>query len=134
MFVNCDIEYIYRLSSIQCPDLKAVYSTNHLLTSRLSTWVVQSKDMLMVNFLFSHHHLFGHYHICSFFIIHFSSVVCQDLFIPCQIKCMCGQNRHRFILPSERLSIKIQIPCLKGLRNDQQKSCFLLSLPVIKGC
>ena len=59
------------------------------------------------------------------------SVVCQDLLIPCQNECMYGQNRPRFIVPSERLSNEVQVPCLRGLRNDQQKSCFLLSLPVL---
>ena len=118
----------------------------------------------MVNFLFSHHHLFGaqsFFFLChsySFFLfshiflfiytVHAGclyvtdtlstptiteppSVECQDLLIPCQIECMCGQNRPRFIVPSERLSNEVQVPCLRGLRNDQQKSCFLLSLPVL---
>ena len=44
---------------------------------------------------------------------------------------MCSQNRPRFIVPSERLSNKIQVPCLRGLRNDQQKCYYLLSLPVL---
>ena len=47
------------------------------------------------------------------------SVECQDLLIPCQIECMYSQNRPRFIVPSERLSNKVQVPCLRGLRNDQ---------------
>ena len=34
------------------------------------------------------------------------SVECQDLLIPCQIECMCSQNRSRFIVPSERLCIE----------------------------
>ena len=40
---------------------------------------------------------------------------------------MCSQNRPRFKVQSERLSNEVQVPCLRGLRNDQQKSCFLLS-------
>ena len=44
-----------------------------------------------------------------------------------QIECMCSQNRPRFKVPSERLSNEVQVPCLRGLRTDQQKSCFLLS-------
>ena len=35
-------------------------------------------------------------------------------------------NIH-FKVPSERLSNEVQVPCLRGLRTDQQKSCFLLS-------
>ena len=119
----------------------------------------------MVNFLFSHHHLFGAQsflfflcHSYSFFLcphififiytVHAGclyvtgtlstptimeppSVECQDLLIPCQNECMCSQNRPRFIVPSERLSNEVQVPCLRGLHNDQQKSCFLLSLPVL---
>ena len=119
----------------------------------------------MVNFLFSHHHLFGlnHFffflcHSYSFFLcphifffiytVHAGclyvtdtlstptimeppSVKCQDLLILCQIKCMYSQTRPRFIVPSERLSNEVQVPCLRGLCNDLQKSCFLLSLPVL---
>ena len=131
---------IYRLSSGQLPDLKAVHSTYHRLTDGLPTWVEQSKDtcMFMVNVLFSHHHLFVLNHFFSFHVINIlfflcphififiytlhagcvyvtdtlltptitepPSVECQDLLIPCQIECMCGQNRPRFIVPSERLS------------------------------
>ena len=62
-------------------------------------------------------------------IIEPPSVECQDLLITCQIECMCGHNRPRFIYPSERMSNEVQVPCLGGLRNDHQKSCFLLSLP-----
>ena len=97
----------------------------------------------MVNFLFSHHYLFGLNHFFSFFVIYilFSfahiysssfircrlvvcmwltlstptiteppSVECQDLLIPCQIECMCSQNRPWFIVPSERLSNEVQVP------------------------
>ena len=59
------------------------------------------------------------------------SVECQDLLSLCQIECLCGQNRPWFIVPSKRLKNGEQIPCLRGLHNDQQKSCFLLSLPVL---
>ena len=41
-----------------------------------------------------------------------------------RIECMCSQNRPRFKVPSEQLSNEVQVPCLRGLRNDQQKSCF----------
>ena len=42
------------------------------------------------------------------------------------VKCMCSQNRHRFKVPSEWLSDKVQVPCLRaGI--TQQKLCFLLS-------
>ena len=44
-----------------------------------------------------------------------------------QIECMCSQNRPQFKVPSERLSNEVQVPCLRGLRTDQQKLCFLLS-------
>ena len=55
------------------------------------------------------------------------SVECQDLSILCEIECMCGQKRLQFIVPSERLSNEVQVPCLRGLYSDQQKLCFLLS-------
>ena len=47
-----------------------------------------------------------------------------------QIECMCSQNRPRFKVPSERLNNEVQVPCLRGLRTDQQKSGFLLSTTV----
>ena len=54
-----------------------VHSTYHRLTDRLSTWVEQSKDTCScVDFLFSHHHLFGLnqlffflYHSYSYFLL-----------------------------------------------------------------
>ena len=46
---------------------------------------------------------------------------CQDLLIPCKIECISGQNRPQFIVPSERLSNEVQVPCLRGFCNDQQK-------------
>ena len=58
---------------------------------------------------------------------------CQNLLIPCQIECMCGQKRPWFIVPSEwpsNMWYKTS-PLPMGTSNDQQKSCFLLSLPVL---
>ena len=144
---------IYRLSSGQWPDLKAVHSTYHIL----NWWAAylgrtEQGHMFMVNFLFSHHHLFGLNYIFSFFVIHIliflcphifififtvhagclyvtdtlstptitepPSVECQDLLIPCQIECMYCQNRPRFIVPSERLSNEVQVPCVMTNRNS----------------
>ena len=79
------VTYTYRLSTGQWPDLKAVYSIYHIITSGLPTWVEQSKDKIcMVKFLFYHHHLFGHYHIFSFFIIHFW--VTKNYPFPCNFR------------------------------------------------
>ena len=56
------------------------------------------------------------------------SVECQDLLIPCQIECMCGQNRPRFIhvVPSGRLSNEVQVPCLRdyAMTNRNRVFCF----------
>ena len=127
---------IYRLSSGQWPDLKAVYSTYHRLTDGLPTWVEQSKDTYswstssfptiiysgsIISFFLCHSYsLFLCPHIFIFiYTVHAGclyvtdtlstptiteppSVECQDLLIPCQIECMCGQNRPQFIVPSER--------------------------------
>ena len=102
--------------------------------------------------LFFHYHLFSFFHCPHIFFLHFYCVwwvsVCNGHFlntnyyrttfggvpgslIPCQFECMCDQNRPRFIVPSEWLSNEAQVPCLKGIHNYQQKSCFLLSLPVL---
>ena len=152
---------IYRLSSGQWPDLKAVHSTYHRLTDRLPTWVEQSKDTCswstssfptiiysgsIISFLscsiifvfplptYIHLHLYGacwlsvcdwHSLNTNYYGTTFGGV--PGSFNSDQIECMCSQNRPRFKVPSERLSNEVQVPCLRGLRNDQQKSCFLLS-------
>ena len=64
-----EVVFIYRLSSGQWPDLKAVHSTYHRLTDGLSTWVQQSKDTCSWSissfntiFIRAQSFLFFHYH------------------------------------------------------------------------
>ena len=69
---------IYCLSSSQWPDFKAVQNTYH----RLPTWIEQSKDTnSWSTSILSRHHLIGHYHLLSIFIMHFSFSFCPHLFI-----------------------------------------------------
>ena len=54
------------------------------------------------------------------------SMECQDLLILCQMECMYGYNRPLFIVPSERLSIEVQVPCLRDytMTNRHCVFCF----------
>ena len=73
---------IYRLSSGQWPDLKAVHSTYHRLTDGLPTWVEQSKDTCswssssFPTIIYS-----GLNHFFSFFVIHISFFLWPHTFI-----------------------------------------------------
>ena len=81
---------IYRLSSGQWPDLKAVRSTYHTLTDGLPTWVEQSKDTCSwstssfpTSFIRAQSFLFFLCHSCSFFLC--PHIIYSSSFIRCML-------------------------------------------------